>query len=984
MTVKLANLGREKWFKLLQQGLCVCLLVLITQICYAQEPHFRNYNVADGLPSSEVYQARVGSDGKIWFATDNGVSAFDGNRFRNFGISDGLTDLSCFASALDNRGNMWFATYSGRLFMLKGDSLYAAPFNDQLSRRSKPANIMSFAVENDTAWVGLNTRSELKCFGDSVEDRYHENTDGPVIHYYSRSFSWGGFFFGVAGGGLQKDLKFSLNKAGNRTTYDVEDSEPRASRHLHGSVYLHNGDALFASRQVLWLIREGDEPRQLPLSANFSAASVFEDTQHRIWIGTIRDGVYLLDPQQDFAVVGHYLENYSVSSIAQDAEGGIWLTTLESGVFYTPIPDIKHVSLEGAGKSSKPVCIEVFDDKLFVGLFSGEVFAMDQDFNIPAVPLIRGGEAHTMRSNDHGLYVSSDSGITAFKHEEGAEQICRRAIKHFLIKDDTIYASTTHALVVMAHGYRQSIPMPASCRIQDIELDDSGEIWVACLGGLVRISDVTSGVLPFDTILAGRVSDIFQTDSLIFAATQSRGVAIVDKATRNISWLNVQSGLPEAQCQAVFQSSAEDLWVTTFSGVSKFRSVDGRFVLEKTYNEDDGYHGHSVSGMVEWNGQLLIAAETGLWIIPLTGSHVNSNRPTTEIQTFEVVHGQQSIAVELDELTFLDKSVKITFAGTAFRNALAVPYRYRLAGFEESFHETTDQEAYYAMLPAGDYLFEVQAANNEGVWSETVSSAAFSIPAPFWEQWWFIALMSLFTAGLVFFIASNRNKLIYQQKEMQLALLETEQKALSSQINPHFLYNSLNSVQYFITSGQTDKAADHIASFSSLMRKILKNTSGSFVSIKDEVSILQIYLELEQERYDHDFEFRIDIAPEIDIDRLQIPSMIIQPHVENAIWHGLMKMKKTEGRVIVKCEREGQSLIWQIIDNGIGRKAAFEDRSPDEDHQSSGISLTEQRLKILSIKLKKEYKLSILDLTDAQNKPTGTIVKIKVPIDEIA
>ena len=231
-------------------------------------------------------------------------------------------------------------------------------------------------------------------------------------------------------------------------------------------------------------------------------------------------------------------------------------------------------------------------------------------------------------------------------------------------------------------------------------------------------------------------------------------------------------------------------------------------------------------------------------------------------------------------------------------------------------------------------------------------------------------------------VLRSQNELIIQQKkEIESINEELENRMLRAQINPHFIFNALNSIQHFITVNDKMSSLKYLTKFSSLLRQILENSINAKVSIDDEIKFLKIYMDLEALRFDHSFSYEIKMDDLIDIQNTEVPILFLQPFVENAILHGLLP-KPSEKHLIISIRQESSWLIFEIEDNGIGKEAAkiLKDKKKIE-YKSRGLSVTEQRIKMLQ-KEGNEGSVSFIDLKNNDGKPIGTKVIIKVPIDE--
>jgi len=225
---------------------------------------------------------------------------------------------------------------------------------------------------------------------------------------------------------------------------------------------------------------------------------------------------------------------------------------------------------------------------------------------------------------------------------------------------------------------------------------------------------------------------------------------------------------------------------------------------------------------------------------------------------------------------------------------------------------------------------------------------------------------------------AERRAVIEQQKN------ESDLTALKSQMNPHFIFNSLNSIQSVVIANDTDKAVNYLAKFASLMRYILAHSQKPFVNLSDELTAMKIYLDVERLRFDNKFNYILDIDPEIDEEFLEIPPMIIQPFIENAILHGLLN-KDGIGTLKVQLKLKDKEYLTCVIeDDGVGREKAAEIRAQSGlKHKSKGMFITQKRLEILNRSNKDQLNVRITDLKDSQNQPCGTRVEILIIYKEV-
>lgn len=314
----------------------------------------------------------------------------------------------------------------------------------------------------------------------------------------------------------------------------------------------------------------------------------------------------------------------------------------------------------------------------------------------------------------------------------------------------------------------------------------------------------------------------------------------------------------------------------------------------------------------------------------------------------------------------------------------AVTYQYMLKGYDEDWFTTDQRRVRYPKLPGGSYSFLVRAKEgNTQSWT-TTTSITFQIPRRLIEFWWFWTIIGGLFLTLAFFL--YRFLVLRAKKEERLKadfehqVSEIQMQALRAQMNPHFLFNSLNSIKYFAISKSKDETAAYLSKFSMLVRAILNNSKSRTISLKDELDALQLYIEIEHLRLDGKFDYQIDIDSGIHIKQAQIPPMILQPYVENAIWHGLMH-KDGRGKLLVQVKDMGHQIQCIIEDNGIGRLKASEFRGKQSDHKKSvGMQITSDRIALINRIYHIDTQVHVIDLKDEKGMATGTRVVINVPL----
>jgi len=310
-------------------------------------------------------------------------------------------------------------------------------------------------------------------------------------------------------------------------------------------------------------------------------------------------------------------------------------------------------------------------------------------------------------------------------------------------------------------------------------------------------------------------------------------------------------------------------------------------------------------------------------------------------------------------------------------------YRHRLVGLDEDWVSSQDGEVRYTSLPPGPYELEIQATADYD-WQEVASvSLPVRVIPPFYQTYFFYALCGLSVLSIAGYLYHKRISYIRHQEalksEFNKKVAELEMEALRAQMNPHFIFNALNSIEYYINAENTEDAVNYLQKFAALIRMTLQNSKQSYISLQEELASLKYYIEIEQMRQDNSFDFQLEIEEGLSPIHIQIPPLLLQPYVENAIWHGLLYQQSCRGLLQIQCRAiEGKTEI-QITDNGIGRKkSAAIQRQRLSSKKSMGMVITKRRMELNQAITGIQTEVSIDDLVDDRGESRGTSVVIRL------
>lgn len=483
------------------------------------------------------------------------------------------------------------------------------------------------------------------------------------------------------------------------------------------------------------------------------------------------------------------------------------------------------------------------------------------------------------------------------------------------------------------------------------------------------------------------------SDGTVWASTRHGLVAI--RPNKRALVITETQGLANSQIEGLGKDAKERLWLATASGVSM---VDPRTMEVQNFDER---HGLKIDAILDAfsllpTGEMCSGTKRGfirfhpdtvlkkgaLHKPIITDFWVNGHRLNTKGKLIETV---KKIVLKP-----FQNFINIEFASLSFSLPEETQYSYYLQNHEKNWSiPGKSQMANYADLLPGHYKFCLKSRNKDGVWSKDITTLDLVITPPFWRRPWFIALINLAIGGLIYAAYRFRTWQIRKEERMKAEfnkrLAEVEMAALRSQMNPHFLFNCLNSINRFIQRNEPDAASAYLTKFSRLIRLVLDNSRSNMVTLRDELEALRLYIELESMRFVNRFTYQVQIAPDLDTTCVEVPPMIIQPYVENAIWHGLMHKEAKpaeECYLEVRVFPEDKLLVVEIEDNGVGREAArmFKSKSATA-HKSHGMEVTAERIQMINEIYQTETAIVIEDLVSADGKPAGTKVRLTLPLE---
>ena len=427
-----------------------------------------------------------------------------------------------------------------------------------------------------------------------------------------------------------------------------------------------------------------------------------------------------------------------------------------------------------------------------------------------------------------------------------------------------------------------------------------------------------------------------------------------------------------------------DLWITTGFEILKLNTtgdVEQRIAITDELSDANKVGFEDISTISD--GRIFLSARKMFAIfhpddlpaIPETPIPYMVNVFIDGIATELESHSTSQSSLTLDPH---QNSVTIDFSAIAFSSQGNTSFRYKLDGVNGDWINTSThpQSPTYTNLKGGGYRFLLQASGSSDNWS-TPAVIDIYVGDYLWQRLWFQLLAVLAGLGAVLIFYQVRLSRLRKKSAIQMQIINLEKKALQAQMNPHFLFNAMNSIQHLIASGEERTAMLYLNKFGKLLRSTLNSSDSSFINLETELEMLENYILLESLRFEGRFHYKIHVDPSLEYEDIKIPGFILQPVVENAIQHGLLPQKQG-GNLNIMLSDKKTYVHCTVSDDGVGRNSSSAN-DQNSSHESKGLKLLQTRLELLNPDQLTEM-IQIIDLKTEDGSPAGTQVHIKLPI----
>ncbi len=979
---------------------CIILFILLCgSFLTAQLPWHIQLTVDDGLPSNSVYWILEDDQGYMWFGTENGLTRYDGRTFKRFEHPD-LISYDFNSIHKDSKGNIWSHNFANQIVKIEKDSMHVFSYPEFIDKGSY--------LEME---LGVKDQILVKIAHDF--GIYHpERNEYEILNKGKKKLIQMGeltSFEEIITTGTPEHKSYLEYNTLEDTLILKSIYAPNIKQESHKMMQIGRDSLIVCSHvgvpNEIYLLTDGkltpfDNMKKYGFRKGFTINNIKPLKKSEFWYCTSRGAVKASNS-------GRLMPNLSVANITYDQEDNLWLSTLKDGVFI--FPDINIKSYTSLGKSNiylKPTTVE-FDSegKLLIGTENGRVYHWD-----PLSQQIIGEYYNNIARRVDDIVFNPQteelwiSGISKFKLGNPKALMSSKTtpIKEgFILPDNTLIAQASRRHI---NHYQQNSfsQFPKSAFSKEWKLSNASNAMSTTLSEQFLKSPILSLFYETEkdriwipvknkTYINTRkgLSEFYlndnmplqincletATDKTLWMADRAYGYYVIknDQLVREEKsqfWKNWGS-IKE------IEQGDDVMWLLTENVLAV---VDLQGTVLRIYDSAMGVIGADISDVAVQGSTAWLSTKSGLLEINLKTANKNI-LPRPLIRNV-YVNGKPNPLTKEYNLSSDKNTLRIDFRSIVPYPKSNFTYLYRMVGAEDDWIEVGRETEFarYPGLSPEQYFFRVKAKNKDG-YESPISEIAFNIRPPYWQQWWFILLCFLLIFGTLCIAYYSRLKNIRRENYYEQQVRSSQLTALKTQMNPHFIFNALNSIQEFIILNEKRLANEYLGKFARLMRTYLNHSNKDWIPLHEEVEALKMYLQLEELRFE-DVEITLSLEPTVLHQDIQIPPLFIQPYVENAFKHGLLHKTK-ERKLNVLFSITTDNVLEVIIeDNGIGREKAEEIKKLQKKKNTSfSTSANQQRLELLNYNKTNTIRVEVIDLYK-DGVASGTRVYMKIPAEE--
>ncbi len=960
----------------MRPGLLYIVFLLVFISCdkeaYAQATQVVNYTTRDGLPSNNIYRTIIDDKGFLWVATDNGIARFDGKRFKVFTTAQGLTDNEIVELHIDSNKVVWAIPFLHT-------PCYFNEKKQRFENEDTDPELKKIVVGNTISANALRLGGMF--FSTSSNNAY--------FYRKGKTTAYPGSIF---------PLRVAVNKVieykKNAFLLFCNDSVRRFEEGrltggyalktpLMNTVSLQDKVAGLMNDEVVVMKVSGDGTLNTIHRKKFSFQSmIFSFTGKHFALISYSGSKYLIDTAT-LEIKDEIVNDNPVWHVLEDDNGNTWLSTITNGLIKVQQKKVK--TFFPAALSGPFNTVVKREGLLIGGNNSGEIFTYDGLFKVNKVLLTEAkkldGFVRKILLLPKHVFVSCQAASflmdrSALHIERRLEKRYNRAAKMAAVINDSTLCLGSHAMAYkynyLTHVYTDSIQK----RVTALCVAKSGDIYIGSTDGIYKWT--AAGLYAFGQqhkALSYRTNTIAQSPEGLVWVGLGTDTLVVLREDKPIAFIPLGRTITGSMCKSLYCNRPGEIWLGTNKGLAKimYQLKDGALSYSSmSFGMEDGLPAEQVNDITSYNDTLYAATQGGICFLP-----ENLKVDTKDIPSFITgirINGVDSPLSKDYSLAYDDNNIAIDFSGVDLTGF--IPH------FEYSINNglwQPTEKIELSRLAPGAYNIQIRAINRNGTPSGRIAEVYFYIKTPFWKNGFFWLLVALVCFAVVIYFLQKRNRERQQQalsrSETEKRLARLEMQALMAQINPHFVFNCLNSIKGLIYEQEYKQADKYLDKFADLLRSTMDNAEASIITLEKEINYLDTYLQLEKLRFDHKFDYEITTGNDIDPGWCYVPAMLLQPYVENAIRHGIRHLDGRKGKITIRAVTKDNQLVFTIDDDGVGRAMARQLKSQRHiEYQSRGMQLSRRRAELYNIEQE------VIDKTDSDGNAAGTVIVLRIPL----
>ncbi|WP_163409444.1 sensor histidine kinase [Flavobacterium ajazii] len=966
------------WLKKLKYSLLLALLLWINAV-KAQQPYTIHLNNLNGLPTNSIFNIHQDKKGFVWLATSDGLMKYDGFEYKTYKSSN-QTSISGSYIKEDKYGRIWYENFDGFIYFVENETL-------KKIKQNTPLGFVSYGITDKNLFVvqkkgidvfDLRSLNLIKTIPISLDEAEHAAVLNDNFYVILDNIIFK----------IDKSFKITSSKFFEKKGLKVKYIYPYKNK-LYVVSKLNEEKKLYFFDLDLNFINDFS----IPEIEYFQGSEVIDNI---IWLHTSK-GVFAYNEFGRKLFGNGFFHSNSSSGLIKDHQGNYLFSSVNNGIYIVPEMQDKLYLID----SFYPTKMVFNKNGFLLGTNKGDLIQLDNNFNskktlrsitenLPTYYIHYDSISKNTFFSDNGFSTVSDHDFSKLKNYNIAlKEIVRIDEKYYAfsasgffglllnpkanLKKESVWDKVFNENTNTDYPNISSIKKGVRAKAIDYNSNENKIVIVTNIGMFSvspnQIKEIKKNGKPFYS------NKVFCFENVIFSLDAKGNLfrIINENSFENI---NKKIGIPDSDIIRIKREKNELLIVC-----SEFISIYD-LKTESVYKFDFLIKGNRIHDILKQDDFLIVLIDEGILELSLKAKRKKEN-VVFHINSFSInnktVNWRESL-----QLKYNENNVSIHFSVLEFAEKIT-PVYYRINQRDWILINKETRTIQFPSLSSGDYKVEFKVENK--ISNEKIN---FRITAPFWQKWWFYLILFSFTSVLLYVyfkwqykLMQNRIDLLNEKVVLEKNLSKSMMASIRSQMNPHFFYNALNTIQAYIFTNDKQKANTYLAKFSKLTRIILEMSEKEMVSLNEEIEALKLYLELEKMRFTDNFNYQIKADTIFDKESIEFPSMLIQPYVENAIKHGLLH-REGEKHLLITFEKKNNLLLITINDNGIGRKRSEElNRIKKEKHQSFSSDANEKRLEILNKNVTNlaEIALKIIDKYDQNEIATGTTIILTIPIE---